>query len=263
MTPRLFLALTLATATMTRSATAQSLEQRLADIPDGSVQFSFASRPGACGDGETYVRDGFGGNNRIYEGNFSGRVRDDDRRPCVPGPVRVVAMMTGGELVKLRAFIGEERRPNDTRLRDLGTVPVGEATRFLTRLIERSRGRPSSEAILPLVLADSISPWPILLRVARDRQVSSNLRSSASFWLSRGAAARLGVADHEDDEGDDVRSQAVFALSQQPKDVSVPQLIDIARHNRHDTARAQALFWLGQSNDSRAIDLFEEILRAR
>jgi len=84
-----------------------------------------------------------------------------------------------------------------------------------------------------------------------------------AFWLARGAAAKLGVADRDDNEDDDVRSSAVFALSQQPKDVAVPRLIDLARHATHAGVRAQALFWLGQSNDTRAIDVFEEILGRR
>jgi len=88
------------------------------------------------------------------------------------------------------------------------------------------------------------------------------IRGKADFWLARGAAAKLGVADRDDDD-DDLRISAVFALSQQPKDVAVPQLISLARHNTHPAVRAQAVFWLGQSHDPRALDLFEEILRTR
>jgi len=117
--------------------------------------------------------------------------------------------------------------------------------------------------VLPFLLADSINPWPTLLRFARDERLSKSIRSTVTFWLARGAAARLGVADHDDSDDDDVRSSAVFALSQQPKDVAVPRLIEIARHNAHPAARAQALFWLGQSGDPSAVDLFDEILRHR
>jgi hypothetical protein len=41
----------------------------------------------------------------------------------------------------------------------------------------------------------------------------------------------------------------------------VPALIRIARSNPHPELRKTALFWLGQSEDPRAIALFEEILR--
>jgi hypothetical protein len=41
----------------------------------------------------------------------------------------------------------------------------------------------------------------------------------------------------------------------------VPALIRIARTNPHPELRRTALFWLGQSEDPRALTLFEEILR--
>jgi hypothetical protein len=53
----------------------------------------------------------------------------------------------------------------------------------------------------------------------------------------------------------------VFALSQLPRDESVTRLIDVARNNRNREVRRQAMFWLGQSNDPRALRFFEEILK--
>jgi HEAT repeat protein len=65
-----------------------------------------------------------------------------------------------------------------------------------------------------------------------------------------------------DDRGDlEVREHAVFALSQRPAEEGVPALIRIARTNPHPELRRKALFWLGQSEDPRALTLFEEILR--
>lgn len=247
------------------SASAQSLSRRVASAPDGTVQFTVASRPGVCGDGATYVRDGFGDDGRIYEGgNFSGRSRHgEDWPPCVRGPLRVVATVSAGDIVRLRTFAGPRQDVNVEDRRDLGVVSVDEAVDFLTHLIDQTHGRAASDAILPLVLADSIAPWPALLRFARDERLGRNVRSTSGFWLARGAAAALGVANHDESDDDEVRSSAVFALSQQPKDFAIPRLIDVVRNNSHPAARAQALFWLGQSNDSRALDLFDEILRRR
>ena len=254
--------LLLALAVAWAPASAQSLTRRVLDT-DGPVQFLFASRPGVCGDGATYVRDGFGGNNRIYDGgNFSGRTRGDDWPPCAPGPVRVVASVSGGEVLRLHTYAGP-RRTGDSPPRDLGVVPVSEAIEFLTRIIEQARGRAANDAVLPFLLADSITPWPTLLRFARDEQTPRGLRSTVAFWLARGASAKLGLTDREEDDDDEVRASAVFALSQQPKQTAVPELIEVARHAPHPASRAQALFWLGQSGDSRAIDLFDEILRRR
>ena len=265
MTRASLLALLAGATLLAHDARAQSLASRIADVGDGTVVFSFASRSGVCGDGETYVRDGFGEGMRISErGNFSGRKHgDDDWPPCIPGPVHVRATVSHGEVIRLRTFAGPLRDRDTGERRDLGTVGVSEATSYLTRLVEQANGRSASEAVLPIVLADSIDAWPTLLRFARDERLSRSTRSSADFWLARGASAALGVADHDDDADDDVRSSAVFALSQQPKDVAIPRLLEVARRNAHPAARAQALFWLGQSGDPRAVDLFEEILRRR
>jgi HEAT repeat protein len=55
----------------------------------------------------------------------------------------------------------------------------------------------------------------------------------------------------------------VFALSQRPQSEGVPILIRLARTDRDPEIRRDALFWLGQSNDPRALDLFEELLVRR
>jgi HEAT repeat protein len=65
-----------------------------------------------------------------------------------------------------------------------------------------------------------------------------------------------------DARGDrEVRQKAIFALSQRSNDEGVPALIRIARNNPDPELRKTALFWLGQSEDPRAVDLFEEILK--
>jgi len=57
-----------------------------------------------------------------------------------------------------------------------------------------------------------------------------------------------------------VREQAVFALSQRPREEGVPALLRIARTHHDPMLRRRAIFWLGQSNDPRALALFEELL---
>jgi hypothetical protein len=243
---------------------AQSLDRRVTAIRDGNVQFTFASRDGVCGDGTMYLRDGLGGEMRIAEGgNFTGRRSDYDWLACVPGPVRVVVSVADRQVLHLRTYAGPTRGSLDAGRPDLGSVSVADAVDFLTGLVEEGRGRAASDAILPLVLADSTDPWPTLLRFARTARLPQNVRSTTNFWLSRGAASKLGVTDRDETEDDEVRTQAVFALSQQPRESAVPRLIEIVRTSRRPAVRAQALFWLGQSGDSRATDLFEEILRRR
>jgi hypothetical protein len=58
-----------------------------------------------------------------------------------------------------------------------------------------------------------------------------------------------------------VKKKAVFALSQMPKDEGVPKLIEVAEKNKNPEVRKQAMFWLGQSEDPRALAFFERVLR--
>jgi hypothetical protein len=37
----------------------------------------------------------------------------------------------------------------------------------------------------------------------------------------------------------------------------------VAKNNRNPEVRKQAMFWLGQSQDPRALTFFEEVLRVR
>jgi HEAT repeat protein len=57
-----------------------------------------------------------------------------------------------------------------------------------------------------------------------------------------------------------VKKTAVSALARMPKDEGVPLLIQVARTNRNVDVRKQAMFWLGESKDPRAVSFFEEIL---
>ena len=242
-----------AAALTTSSAAAQGVAGRIAQLRDGTVQLRYASRPGACGDGESFIHFGIG--RRSYE-HYS---NDGEVRPCEPGPVRLVASVHDGRVERLREYVGPDRGARADA--DLGTISTADAARFLTPLIEGEDGSVAQQAIEALVLADSTDPWPTLLRVARASQTSRRVQRSAAFWLSQGATEKLGLADVEEHGTDDeVRAQAVFALSQQPRETSVPELLTVARESKHPIARARALFWLGQSGDTRALDLFARIL---
>ena len=118
--------------------------------------------------------------------------------------------------------------------------------------------------MFPAVLADSVTVWPDLLRLARTPALPRETRRSAVFWLGQaaGEAATRGLTELVDDAavGLDVKESAVFALSQRPRDEGVPALIRIARTHPSPGVRKKALFWLGQSEDPRALALFEELL---
>jgi HEAT repeat protein len=60
-----------------------------------------------------------------------------------------------------------------------------------------------------------------------------------------------------------VRKKAVFALSQLDDGEGIEPLLDLVRHGREDALRREALFWLAQSDDPRAMESLEALLLKR
>ena len=241
------------------SPAAQSLGERVA-ASDGLIQVVFPSRPGVCGDGQSTIGNVLARSN-YYGGDvqFNGHGSWSDR-PCVHGPARVVATVIGREVTRLRTYVG----PVPATSADIRTITASadDASAWLGDIATRGTGRVASDAILPLVIADAPQPWPLLLRVARDDSRPREVRRSALTWLANGVNDHLGIADTRDNtEDDEMRTQAVFVLSQRPKAESVPELIELSRSSKHASVRRSAIFWLGQTGDPRAVDVFAELLR--
>lgn len=228
---------------------AQELSQRLARLPDGTVRLSFAARAGVCGSG--------GHNINVSEPD------DEWEADCADQPVRVALQLSDRRVVAVRTYVGGRWR-SDSAAKDLGMVSAPEASRYFLELAGR-REELSGDPVFPAALADSVVIWPSLLRLARDTRLSQERRRTAVFWLSQEAGAVAGRAldSIAGDEGGDleIRKQAVFALSQRSPEEGVPALIRVVHTNRDPELRKTALFWLGQSDDPRALEVFEEILR--
>jgi HEAT repeat protein len=128
-------------------------------------------------------------------------------------------------------------------------------------------GRAGRDAVFPATIADSAVVWPALIRIARDQERPRETRNQAVFWLGQAAGdaatAGLDSLSQDSDVDREVQKPVVFALSQRPKDEGIPILIRVAKSHRDPEVRRQAVFWLGQSNDPRAIALFEELLTKR
>jgi HEAT repeat protein len=234
------------------SAGAQALARRIQEAGDGTVRLGFAARPGVCGNGHGIT---------IMDGDD-----DDDEwvSDCERGPVRVSLRMRGGRVSDATTRVGGHWR-SEVTVTDLGLVPARQAADAMLALARGADEEAGDELITAATLADSAVVWPELLRLARDGKLPVETRKQAVFWLSQAAgeeAARGLDSIVVDDRGDlEVREHAVFALSQRPADEGVPALIRIARGNQNPEIRKKALFWLGQSDDPRALTLFEEILK--
>jgi len=88
------------------------------------------------------------------------------------------------------------------------------------------------------------------------------VRTQAQFWLAQ-IAGRTAEGDPrivrtlsdaaKNDPEAGIRKSAVFALSRLPADQAVPELIQVASTTKDMVTRREAIFWLGQSKDPRAL----------
>ncbi|MFN0098124.1 MAG: HEAT repeat domain-containing protein [Gemmatimonadaceae bacterium] len=246
---------------VTQGLGAQDLVRRIAETRNGTVRFAYPAMEGVCGNSRNgiSVRRGTG-TNRVVT-NMS--IRDNEwENDCEPGPVRIVLDRRNGRVVDVRSYVGGRWR--GTADVDLGTVSPVEASDYLLGLVESADEHVAKDALFPATIAEGVTVWPRLLRIAKDAQRPREVRSSAVFWVSQAAGeeATKGLREIVDEPAGDreVRKSAVFALSQRPKDESVPALIRIAKSHRDAEMRKTAIFWLGQSGDARAIAYFEEVL---
>jgi hypothetical protein len=239
--------LVLALVAASRSAEAQDAASRLAGMQDGAAHLSYTVRGRTCW-------------------SNAGRMTVDDC-PCGPGVAHATVALANGRVTSLRLKVRRDSAPSPAHEGsgvDLGRLPAPEAAELLLGLAARGGGD-GEELVAAAAIADSAVVWPRLLELARNGSLGGDTRRAAVFWLSQaaGEAATRGldsiVADPTGDR--DLREHAVFALSQRPEDEAVPALIRIARGHGDGAIRRKAVFWLGQTDDPRAVALFEDILR--
>lgn len=243
-------------------AGAQSLAERIRTEGTRTVAFSARARPEVCGDGATYVSDGLGGRSTMYIDLSDGRGWQP--APCTHGSVRVSVRVVDGLPARLRVTAGSLPVLGDSVL-DLGDVGTAQASAYLRELARTSDGRVAEQALYPLVLVDSVPRWEILAAAARDSTRLLRYRRRASDLLARGAVGTLGSAAYADDDAAGERRAAIGALAnRRDRDEDlIPQLLDIARTNRHADVRAEAIRRLGQTADARAVGLMAGMLGVR
>ena len=126
------------------------------------------------------------------------------------------------------------------------------------------RSDPSAQIREQAVFSLSQSPLPEAperIKRASLEDRDPEVRAQALFWLAQTQVAGAGewiVSRLDADQSAHVREQAVFALSQL-KD-GTDWLLDVLHSKRDRSTIRQALFWLGQSQDPRALTEIEKIL---
>jgi hypothetical protein len=230
--------------------------------------FDSAAQRGAdcCGQCRLEGRDGV---------VLNGRSQTDRGTPRIvveaPSEMRVFARLENRSVTRLRTFsLDCEVDAGGVAVATLAGVAADDSVAWLAALVRSADSQSPLNAVqMPALSALALHPGSAagdtLIALARTDQ-RPRIRGQALFWLAQRAgdqAVRTIGSAVSDDPEIEVKRRAVFALSQLPRAEGVPLLIDLARNHRLPEVRRQAMFWLGQSKDPRAVDFFEQILRAK
>ncbi|HEX7020731.1 MAG TPA: HEAT repeat domain-containing protein [Gemmatimonadaceae bacterium] len=253
------------------SATAQSLNERVARAPEGPVQFSFAARPGVCGNGRTFIQvspNSYVGN--VYVGSDGASAES-----CVAGPVRVVIDRAGRIIVAVQAYVGPDdpatSATSATSATNLGRVRGQDAAIYLLSLATSVDGRAGRDAILPAALADSANVGDKLLAIARDHAVPRETRRAALTWVGRAlggvsnapssVTSQLLSLASDDSDNLQVRQAALGVLSRLEHGAGIPTLIDLSRQSPSVWLQKEATLALARSGDPRARESLRTLAR--
>jgi hypothetical protein len=245
-----------------QTAYAQTLENRIASAK-GSVAFEYTTRRNVCGNGMSInISDdtNIGWTTRSRRsGIHIGRSIAGNREICEEGPARVMLSKSD-----LRVTVGGGEERADT---ELGAVSAPEAARYLLKIAPTLSGRSADHAVMGAAIADSTNLWRRMLEIARDNDASEASRKSSLFWVSQEASsvatAGLSAVAMDEDADSPVRNDALFFLSQRAHGEGVPALIRVVRESKSPKLRKDAIWFLSQSRDPRAIELFEQLLAGR
>ena len=225
---------------------ASSIARRVDAVRDGIVSMRFASRPGVCRDpdGGTWTRNG----------------SSDSWRGCVTGPVHVTLGRADNSTVSVRVTIGDPRRGSSSQ-NDLGMVSASDGAHYLLEIAHSLRGRNATEAVSGAALADSVNLSSDFTSLVRDGSLPIDTRQQALFWLGQTSFPTLELASLYDGlTPQALREHFVFVISQRRDDPAIQKLIDIASHDASRDIRRNAMYWLGQTNDPRAVKFLRDIV---
>jgi HEAT repeat protein len=175
----------------------------------------------------------------------------------------------GGELQFLTDVARDEQESVEVRKNAVFAIGVSKDAGALATLKSLYASVSNREVKRHIIFAASINESKdeavdFLIKIVSS-DADAETRKQALFWLGQKAGERslevLGDVAKSDDTQTEVQEAAVFAISRRPKDEAIPMLINIAKTHRKADVRRQAIFWLSQSGDQRAIDFFKELLK--
>ncbi|HEX4949284.1 MAG TPA: HEAT repeat domain-containing protein [Blastocatellia bacterium] len=188
-----------------------------------------------------------------------------------PERVRKTALFwlghTEGEREFLADFVRNEQEPLEIRKQAAFGIGISKDPAALTTLQSLYAQVAPRELKRQILFATSINAnkdgaVDFLINTASNEQ-DRELKKQAMFWLGQKAGERslkfLGDVVEKNDGDVELQKQAIFAISQRQKNEAVPLLIRVAQTHPSLAVRKQAIFWLGQSGDERAVAYFKEL----
>ena len=240
-----------ASALATSQLAGQSLASRVDAVRDGRVLMTFASRPGVCGDdrGSMWIQ----GSRKTWS-------TGDREFVCIRSPVRVAIGRADKQSVSVRTRVGGRWSVGQGDV-DLGEVSASDAAEYLLGLAHTIGGNSADDAVSAAAFADAGDQSQGFLRLIRDDDASMEGRKQALFWLGQSDYSTADLVRlRESLKSHTLREHYTFVLSQRHEDAAVDGLIDVARHDSDPEIRKQAMFWLGQMKEPRAIKFLQDIL---
>ena len=132
---------------------------------------------------------------------------------------------------------------------------------WLRGLSARVSAKLRDNVFLAVSRSDSPHASRWLSGIAADANETEHTRQQAMFWLGQGrgpTADLVRLYDKLDEPS--LRSHYTFVLSQRRDSEALDKLIDVAQHDGDKSVRHQALFWLGQSKDPRALAFIRDLV---
>ena len=241
----------LATVFAASSATGQSLASRIAGGGNRTVQFSYPTRPGVCGDNRSYISTG--------AGNFYGSFNSSSTEQCQAGPARVVIDFADRTVVALRTYVGAPSTASDAGVTNLGSVSAAEAADYLFGVASRADGRIGRDAIFAAMLGENVDATLRLLEIGQDQNRPLETRRAALSGLGRAdvpqlervAAALIQIATNEN-EVQGVRTQSLSVLARLDHGAGIQPLVQLASTKMSTWIGRESMRVLASSGDPRA-----------
>lgn len=100
-----------------------------------------------------------------------------------------------------------------------------------------------------------------LLDLVSNTSEPIEMRKKALFWAGQGGAPLEKLtALYSTMNNRDMKDQMIFVFSQRRERAALDKLMDIARNDPDREARKKAMFWLGQSKDSRVSAFLSDVI---